>query len=234
MVKAKKIKRAALFAVALTVTVSCTAIPGIHAYLTDVGPTLENNFTIALDPTTTVVEKFPTEFPEIEDTADMTLLDFMKVVQIGNTGYIDCYVRVHLNFSDKSIRDKASFSWDGTNFYSYADYKNHMPAGWTYNESDDCFYYTPILYAGDWATLSKNLIYDKTLGEYFYKDDDNNILSSNIITTPLIKYVKVTFENPRDMHTFSLDVVEESVPFYLGSDYRQAWATYDAETWDLN
>lgn len=62
MVKAKKIKRAALFAVALTVVVSCTAIPGIHAYLTDVGPTLENNFTIALDPTTTVVEKFPTNF----------------------------------------------------------------------------------------------------------------------------------------------------------------------------
>lgn len=230
MVK-KHIKTAVLFSILAVMMFSAVAVPGIHAYLTDVGPTLENNFTIALDPTTTVVEKYPTPDPTIDSN---NIVKFMKMVQIGNTGYIDCYVRVRLNFSEKCIRDQAYFSWDGTNFYRYADYKNHLPAGWVYNTSDDCFYYTPILYAGDWAELSKNLVYDKGIGEYFYKDEDNNVLSSNIITTPLLKYVKVQFENGKDMKTFTLDVVEESVPFYLGNNYSQAWQTYDAERWNLH
>lgn len=229
MVNIKKLKKIICTAAVLSLALSFITVPGIHAYLTDVGPTLENNFTIALDPTTTVVEKFPTEVPEIDNNT--SLVRFMKLVQIGNTGFIDCYVRVHLNFSEKDIRDKAQFSWDGTNFYSYADYKNHMPAGWMYNGADDAFYYTPILYAGNWTDLSKNLVYDKSIGEYYYKDNDNNVLSSNIITTPLFKYVRVQFDNPRDMRTFAIDVTEESVPFYLGTNYSQAWAAYDAGGW---
>ncbi len=230
MVTIKKLTRTGILTVILLMALSFMTAPGIHAYLTAVGPTLENNFTIALDPTTTVVEKFPTDDPEIEPD---NIIKFMKLVQIGNTGYIDCYIRVRFAFSDKDIRDKATFSWDGTNFYSYTDYKNHLPTGWLYNESDDCFYYTPMLYAGDWAEFSKNLMYDKALGEYFYKDEDNNILSGNIITTPILKYVKVAFDDPRDMRTFQLDVIDESVPFYLGTDYKSAWDVYDAETWDL-
>ena len=230
MVK-KNLKKLAMFSLAVLTALSIITVPGIHAYLTDVGPTLENNFTIALDPTTTVVEKFPTQDPTIEGDS---LIKFMKLVQIGNTGYIDCYVRVRFNFSDKDIRNKATFSWDGEHFYSYADYVNHLPEEWLYNAEDDCFYYTPMLYAGDWAELSKNLVYDKALGEYFYADDDNNILVNNMITTPLLKYVKVAFDNPKDMRTFTFDVVNESVPFYLGTDYISAWKTYDAETWDLH
>ncbi len=231
MVRMKKIKYAAVFAAAILIIVPFTAAPDIYGYLTHMGPVLENNFTIALDPTTTVVEKYPTKDPELEAP---TLVKFMKVVQIGNTGYIDCYVRVRFHFSDIDIRNRAVFSWDGANFYSYADYKDHLPDGWIYNASDDCFYYTPMLYAGDWADLSKDLVYDKGMGEYFYEDSDNNILSSNMITTPLIKYIKVAFDDPKDMRTFELNVAEESVPFYLGTDYKSAWDVYDAETWDLD
>lgn len=226
----KNVRRLAVLSLAALMALSVITVPGIRAYLTDVGPTLENNFTIALDPTTTVVEKFPSEEPTIEGSSTAR---FMKVVQIANTGYIDCYVRVRLHFSDSEIKNKATLSWDGSHYYTYSEYVRHLPTGWVYDSTDDCFYYTPMLYAGDWAEFSKNLEYDKALGEYFYKDNDNNILAGNIITTPLIKYVKVRFDNANEMRTFQLDVVEESVPFYIGSDYRQAWAAYDAETWDL-
>lgn len=220
---------------ALTIALLCAIliapIQGIYGYLTDTGPTLDNNFTIALDPTTTVVERYPTTTPDIDNKDNS--VNFLKTVQIGNTGYIDCYVRVFFHFSDKDIRNKAMFSANGTTYYTYEQYKDHLPQGWTYNAADDAFYYTPILYAGDWPEFSKNLLYDKQLGEYFYKDEDTNILSGDIITTPLIKYVKVKFDDPKDMRRFNIDVVEESVPFYLGNDYEQAWDAYDAEQWDL-
>ena len=226
-------KHLMILSIVLIFTITLTIpIQGIYGYLTDTGPTLDNNFTIALDPATTIVERYPTTTPDIDNKENS--INFLKTVQIGNTGYIDCYVRVMLHFSDKDIRNKALFSADGTTYYSYAEYKNHLPQGWVYDDADDAFYYTPILYAGDWPEFSKNLLYDKQLGEYFYKDEDTNILSGNIITTPLIKYVKVKFDNPKDMRMFNLDVVEESVPFYLGNDYASAWAAYDEEIWELN
>lgn len=224
MVRNKKIKYAAFIAAILLMILPVTAASGIYAYLTDTAPVLKNNFTIALDPVTTIVEKFPTKEPE---AAGNNAIRFLKAVQIANKGFIDCYVRVRLQFSDTDIRDKSFMSWDGTNYYSYADYKNHLPAGWTYDSSEDCFYYTPILYAGDWTNFSKDFTYDKTSGEYFYKDGDNNIRQNNIITTPLIKYVKIQFSSPNDMRTFQLNAIEESVPFYLGSDYRSAWTNYE-------
>lgn len=192
------------------------------AYLTDIGDTMENNFTIALDTTTTVVEKYPDPDPDLNGT----VASYEKAVQIANTGYVDAYVRVSLNFSESDIEAKTKFSWDGTNYYSVADYKNHLPNGWTYR--DGFYYYTPVLYAGDWPTISKDLVYDNVLGEYFYKPN-GQLISCREITTPLIRYVKTEFSEPKDMRSYELNVKEESVPFYFGNDCLSAWDNYIAD-----
>lgn len=206
-------------------------VPGIRAYLTDMADPMENNFTIALDTTTTVVEKFPENVPDMNESG---LASFYKLIQIANTGYVDCFVRVRINFSETEIRDESSFTWDGEHWYSYAEYKDHLPDGWVYNPDDDCFYYKNVLIAGDWEDFSKNLIYDAKIGEYFYKNDDDNILEGDIITTPLFVSIKTQFKDNHDMRTFTIYVAEESCPFYLGTDYAEAWETYDAEEWDLH
>ncbi len=216
-----------LLSMVAVLTMSAITIPGIYAYLTDATDPMKNNFTIALDTTTTVVEKFPENVPEINGS----IASYEKMVQIGNTGYLDCYVRVHVNFTEKYIRDITSFSWDGQNWYRYDDYKDHLPVNWVYNADDDSFYYTNMLIAGDWADFSKNLVYDKTIGEYFYKPDDGTVLNGDIITTPLFRYVKTEFKDVHDMRTYAIDVTEESCPFYLGNNYSEAWQIYDAEEW---
>lgn len=197
-----------------------TAQPAL-AYLTDVDDPMFNHITIALDSTSTVVEKYPKPTPDMENT----IASYEKAVQVANTGYIDEYVRVRMDFTEKDIENKTQFSYDGVNFYSVADYKNHLPNGWTYNTSDGYYYYTPIVYSGDWEEISKNLIYDETIGEYFY-DAGDQIMENPIITVPLVRFVKTVFDNPKDMRSYGLNVFSESVPFYFGSDYSSAWTNY--------
>lgn len=216
---------------ALTASLSFMGTTGIMAYLTDIGPTFGNNFTIALDSKTTVVEKYP-DFEPGNDFAN-----YEKTIQVANVGYIDCYVRVRLDFSDSDVESKTTFSWDGTNYYSVADYKNHLPQGWTYNSSDGYYYYTPILYAEGWDDCKTHLLQDTSRpdnpgsdghGEWYYPPT-GNIVGPNdyrCITTPLVRYVKTKFASPADARTYSLYVSEESVPFYFGNDYNQAWQNY--------
>lgn len=225
MKKKTAIRAAALL---LAVVMCLPAVPGIFGYLTDKADDLWNPFTIALDCTTTVIEKYP--IPEKRDpntpVPDGETIDYEKAVQIGNTGYIDCYVRVGITFSDDDIRNKSKFSQDQVHWYTFNEYVNHLPAGWTYNKDDGYFYYTPILYAENWDKVSDKLVYDKDLGEWFYPDNERNIFSDTCITTPLIRYVKTEFSTPEDMRTYDIHVVNESVPFYFGNNYKDAWEAY--------
>ena len=218
-----------IIAVAGLLLTSVITIQGIYAYMTYTATAMENNFTIALDTMTTVVEKFPSTVPDMNESG---LISYEKMVQVANTGYLDCFVRVKINFSEKDIRNKSSFSWDGQNYYSYNDYKDHLPANWAYNPEDDCFYYMNMVLAGDWPEFSNDLTYDKSIGEYFYKDKDDRVLEGDIITTPLFRHIKTQFANNHDMRTYDINVIEESCPFYLGTDYAEAWAVYDAEEWN--
>ena len=221
-----KLKKHSAFLLTLSMAVGLFFSGGVAgralAYLTDIGDTMENNFTIALGTTTTTVEKYPDPSPKPQGD----VISFEKAVQIGNTGQVDVYVRVSLHFSDSDIEGKTKFSSNGRDYYSIAEYRNHLPQGWIYR--DGFYYYKPILYAGDWPTISRNLDYDDDLGEYFYKPNKKDIISGREITTPLVRYVKTVFDSPQDMRSYELSVKEESVPFYLGNDYRSAWANYIA------
>lgn len=198
------------------------------SYLTDKTEAMLNPFTIALDSTTTVVEKYPVPDEDAPNTPvpDGTAIDYEKAVQIGNTGYIDCYVRVSIDFSEEDIRNKSYFSSDGVNWYTIDEYDNHLPAGWTKNKTDGFYYYKPIVYAQGWPEVADKLYYDKNLGEHFYPDDVRDLISAQSITAPLIRYVKTQFSSPSDMRTYDIHVYDESVPFYFGNDYSQAWENY--------
>lgn len=200
-------------------------IPGISAYLTDMGNRMDNKFTVALDSTSTIVEKYPNTDPDISDG---NIVSYEKAVQVINTGYIDEYVRVRLDFTESDIEEKTQFSWDGNNFYSVREYKNHLPSGWVYDASDGYYYYSPVVYTGDWESVRKTLRYDGDTGQYFYKEGQS-IMEADMITRPLIRYVKTVFENPKDMRSYSLNVFSESCPFYFGNDYAGAWASYLAQ-----
>lgn len=214
-------KSVAMLALTAAMFVAGSGIGGIAAYLTDRTVDMENNFTIALDTTTTVVEKYPDPDPDL----DGTVASYEKAVQFGNTGFVDAYVRTKLEFTESDIEGKTKFSWDGTNWYSVEEYRNHLPNGWEYR--DGYYYYKPILYAGDWQQIVEdgNLIWDETLGEYFY-ERDGELIECREITVPLIRYVKTEFETPKDMRSYELNVSEESVPFYFGNDCFQAWDNY--------
>lgn len=217
-----KFKKSSVVALALAAVIGFvgTGIGYATAYLTDQGPTMINPFTIALDTRTTVVEKFPE--PDISGK----VINYEKQVQIGNVGFVDGYVRVHLDFTDSDVEGWTEFSPDnGAHWYSVSDYKNHLPEGWIWK--DGFYIYTPILYAGDWdETMHPQFIYDNLLGEYFY-NDGQNIVSSPMLTTPLITRVRTTFPTEHDMRSYQLSVNEESVPFYFGTDAVSAFEAYD-------
>lgn len=222
----RKYLQAVLLSAAVTAVVAAGPANGIHAYLTDMPDVLENNFTIALDSTSTVIEKFEAD-PLID--SEHNSASYEKAVQIANTGYLDEYVRVRLTFSEKDIEGKTEFSADGTTYHKVAEYrKQHLPQGWVYNETDGFYYYTEVLEAEGWEDTSKKLEYQENIGEYFY-GEGQEILSDSCITVPLIKNVKTTFSEPKDMRSYDLIVDSESVPSYFGADYSSAWSNYLAE-----
>lgn len=200
-------------------------VPIAMAYMTDIAEQMDNRFTIALDSTSTIVEKYPDPTPDIEAG---NVASYEKAVQVINTGYIDEYVRVRLDFTESDIQAKTRFSWDGINFYSVADYASHLPAGWSYDTSDGYYYYSGIVQSGDWDKVKKTLRYDENTGQYFYKDGQA-IMETAMITTPLVRYVKTVFDSPADMRSYSLNVFSESCPFYFGNDFSSAWKSYLAE-----
>lgn len=216
----RKYLQAALFSAAAAAVMTAGPADGIHAYLTDMPDILENNFTIALDSTSTLVEKFKPD-PAIEGPA----AEYGKTVQVANTGYLDEYVRVRLTFTEEDIEEKTEFSADGATFYSVDEYRNHLPTGWVYDESDNFYYYTLPLETGGWEDASKKLDYRKNVGEYFYKDGQE-VLKGSFVTTPLITDVKTTFSDLKDMRSYELIVDSESVPSYFGTDYKSAWKNY--------
>lgn len=223
----KRFLKIMLPGIVLCAVLCLTAVPGILAYMTDTADVIDNPFTIALDCTTTVVEKYPV--PEKDDpntpVPSGNSLSYEKAVQVANTGYIDCYVRVSVEFSEDDIRNKSKLSSDGVNWYTVAEYASHLPAGWTYNAGDGFYYYTPVLYAEGWEAVRDKLWYEKAFGEYFYPAGQD-IISDRCITTPLFKYVKTDFASPADMRSYDIHVYNESVPFYFGNDYKQSWANY--------
>lgn len=205
------------------------------AYLTDKSDDMVNPFTIALDANAKVIEYFPD--PTVNDAT--STVNVTKLVQVANTGYIDCWVRVRFDVSDTDIRNQSKFSPDGSNSYTWDELKNHLNKNWVYNASDGYFYYTTVLgtsYEGtkDWTTLQSTLDYQADENNYMYKSPDNVINGGtspdsnySIITTPLIKTMTTTFVKSSEMRSYSIVAYEEHCPFYYGDTYQQAWKYYE-------
>lgn len=82
---------------------------------------------------------------------EMTVGDnaYTKTVAVRNTGTVPCYIRVYVGFSDGEAESRSSLSPDGgSSYYSVADYRNHLPAGWTVNGDDGYYYYTEVVNPG--------------------------------------------------------------------------------------
>ena len=100
-----------------------------------------NTFYVANN-TITVHEDFPTPDPMGEGENL-----YKKDVKIKNTGKVECFVRVFVDFSDDDVRTRSQLSPNGTDYYSFDDFKTHLPNNWVYG-GDNYFYYTQALPAG--------------------------------------------------------------------------------------
>lgn len=196
-----------------------------YAYLTDIGDTQVNKCTIALDPSTKIVEYFPT-FDE--KNIEGTVYHFRKGVQIFNDGYVDAYIRARLDFTDSNILKGTTFSWDGKNFYSFNDFCNHVEDnGWHYCASDGYFYYKTPISAGNYEKFQQDMIKDDETKIFNWKAESSlgntQVDGVTIATTPLIKYIETSFPNRGQMRNYTIDVSQDAVASYLGDDYSAAW-----------
>lgn len=227
-------KKKNIYAVAALLTVAGVGafafggpLEGIRAYMTDRAETMENNFTIALDPVLELPEYFPNDF-EITGSR----MEFTKMIQVVNSGYIDAYGRIRISFSDSDIEKLTAFSYDGVNYYSVEDYKNHLPSGWVYNAEDDYYYYTPILVADkdEWEARSQSdMVYKEEEGGYFYKEEDlvyKGDAADEIKSVPLVKYVRTTFAKSSDIRSYSIDVKAGATAYFWGDNYKSAWENF--------
>ena len=149
-----------------------------------------------------IVETFPEPPTPVVGTNTYT-----KTVNVKNTGDVDCYVRVFIDFSDDSVRNKSTVSSDGTNYYTVSEFvANHLPQNWVY-------------------------VADGALGPYFYYTQP---IAPNASTTNLLHSFKTTFAATDEIRDFDVYVYAESVQtrdnngdLFTGTDtWRQAWTEF--------
>lgn len=134
---------------------------------------------------------------------------FKKTVQVKNTGGVPCFVRVYADFSDSTVKELASLTADGNEWFPASEYEKHLPDGWKYIDETD----------------------DPLLGGYFYWMEP---LEPHNSTDPLFEKVKITFENSDQITDFDIIVYGECVQTldmegeeFSGSDaWEQAWTEF--------
>lgn len=226
--RAKILKMAGIVSVAVLsvpVVLSSAVSGSSYAYLTDIGETKVNQCTIALDPSTKVVEYFPTF---TKDDIKGTVYHFRKGVQIFNDGYVDAYVRARITFTDSKVKSMTTFSWDGKNFYSFDEFCKHVEDnGWHYCEADGYFYYKTPVYAGDYEKFQQGMTKDAETKVFNWNKESSLGTTEQdgvtIATRPLIQYVETEFDNPGEQRNYTIDVSQDAVASYLGDDYASAW-----------
>lgn len=231
MVNIKKIMNvAALSSVAVLAVPAAKMIPAgsTLAYLTDIGDVKVNKTTIALDPSTKIVEYFP-EFTK-NSIKSQTVYHYRKGVQVFNDGYVDAYVRVRIDFTDSDIKNKTKLSFDGKNFYYFSEFCTQVESnGWHYNSSDGYFYYKTPIYAGNYEELEKDMTKDEETHIFNWKKEGalgvTMIEGVTLATNPLFTYVETDFEVAKNVRNYSLNVSQDSIASYLGDDYASAWGS---------
>jgi hypothetical protein len=115
-----------------------------------------------------------------------------KTVTVENTGTGDQYVRVFLDFSDSSARDRSQIVYTRGGEVQVTDwdtFRSAPPEGWVYVSEET----------------------DAVLGGYFYY---TGILALNAVTPPLIEEIRTSFgtdSNPDRITDFEVIVYSESV-----------------------
>lgn len=171
-----------------------------YAYLKDNGG-LQNKVSIG-ENTVGIDENF--EPPKELKSGDNI---FKKEIQIENTGNIECYVRVFLDFSDSTVKDAAQMqaTEDGP-YINAAEYEKNPPDGWAY------------------IPISEN----ETLGGYYYYKEP---IQPGETTNLLLNQVKVRFDSDADIKDFDIIVSADSVQTKnkdgkAFDDYESCWNEY--------
>ncbi|MBQ4464539.1 MAG: hypothetical protein II916_01045 [Oscillospiraceae bacterium] len=144
---------------------------------------------------------------------------YRKLVKIGNTGSVPCYIRVRLEFSDSDVQSAASFSADeadapaDSTFFSAdihaADaYISHLPDGWVYVKEQGAD--------------------DPTAGYYYYTSP----VAPDSSTAALISWVKMHYGNADAIQAHDVYVYAESVQTVdpnsgaAYADWKAAWKKF--------
>ncbi|MCR4935713.1 MAG: hypothetical protein K5990_04425 [Oscillospiraceae bacterium] len=115
-----------------------------------------------------------------------------KTVTVENTGTSNQFVRVFLDFSDSSARDRSRIVYTrggGVQVTDWNTFRSAPPEGWVYVSEET----------------------DAVLGGYFYY---TGILAPNAVTPPLIAEIRTDFgtgSNPDQITDFDVIVYSESV-----------------------
>ena len=123
-----------------------------------------------------------------------------KVVTVQNTGTSDQYVRVYLNFSDSTVRDRTKL------VYASSDGRSHTWEEFLYELSHPAEN-PPV----GWVYVPEDAIPDgRLLGGYFYYTE---ILAPGASTPPLIEGIETTFDedDPDQITEFNVIVYTEGV-----------------------
>lgn len=175
--KAKHSLIALILFVLLTVTLS---IGGTIAYFTHIDADT-NKLQVGFNEIE-IEENF---VPPTELTSGDNL--FEKQVKITNTGNVDCYVRVFMEFSEGTIDAMSKLSANGKDYYTSEEYKTtNTPDGWVF--------------------VSKE--YNPVLRDYYYYTEP---LAPGKSTTLLLYSVKTTFPSAEEVDDFEIIVYSESV-----------------------
>lgn len=203
-----KIKKG--IAIAAVIIVVAAAVITVAAYLQNTAEQ-PNKFTVGRD------ENEVTEVFTEPNTMAMTN-EFEKVVKVENTGSVDQFVRVYLDFSDSRVRDKSKLvvtSGSTEAAYTWDEFLTHLPDDWEY---------IPLNTAGD-----------EILGGYFYY---TKILAPGEETPALIEKVRTVFsdgDNADHITDFDIVVYSESVQTteinaagteFTDSGWKDAWKSF--------
>ena len=200
------------------------AAGGIMAYLgasDDAGNTVE----VAHDKIS-VTENFPRP----SDLAVNANNYYTKEVGVANTGNVDCYIRVYVDFPDSRTAASSYYSADGTNYYS-AVRDADMAGDTTETDGDNILHtqsFVNMLNSrdGKWIFVPDNDDNDRLKGYFYYKDPvEPGKKTDDLFTDVLIK----TGDAPE---TLDLVVYAESVDsVYEDNGQARTYGSY-ADAWE--
>ncbi len=151
---------------------------------------------------------------------------YKKQISAVNTGNINCYTRVYVDFSDDTIRSNSYFS-NGSDIDNEDSYHSairditNTDSYVYYNETKNEYPNLPK----NWIFVPDNSTYDKKLSGYYYYTEP---LAPNEITTPLFTFIRTKYNDANSIKQYDVIVYAESVQTTDAdgkaySDYKTAW-----------